>query len=73
MKIYILQYRIHGEDYQAAAFRTREKAQLTAFNFLQEVCGDCVEHEFTVERYEALAEHCYCNDIAYIEITTYLV
>ena len=73
MTIYVLQYKTPGEDYQTAAFRTREQAQIVAFNFLLEVCGDCVEHEFTAERYEALAEHCYCDDLAYIEITIHTV
>ncbi len=71
MSIYVLQYRTAGEDYQVATFTTHEDAKLAAFNFLLEACGDCIKHDFTTGHYEALVEHCYCDDIAYIEITTH--
>ena len=80
MYIYVLQYRRSGEDYQVATFATRQEAQEVAFSFLLHasgiLCEDlndwgilCEDSSYNESAYEAVAEHCHDNDIAYIEIT----
>lgn len=72
MTIYVLQYKRCGEDYQVATFTTRQDAQEVAFSFLLHVSEIfCEDSDYTESMYEAVAEHCYVNDIAYIEITTH--
>lgn len=68
--VYVLQYRRSGEDYQVATFATRQEAQEVAFSFLLHVSEIFSEDsDYTESMYEAVAEHCHDNDIAYIEIT----
>ena len=82
MTIYVLQYRRSGDDYQCFVFNTRQEAQEVAFSFLLDVsgilCKDlndwgifCEDSDYTESAYQVVAEHCYDNDIAYIEITTH--
>lgn len=72
MTIYVLQYRRSGDDYQCLIFNTQREAQEVAFSFLLHVSDIlCEDSDWNESMYEAVAEHCYDNDIAYIEITTH--
>ena len=72
MTIYVLQYRRSGDDNNVQVFTTRQEAQEVAFSFLLHVSDIfCDDSDYTESMYEAVAEHCYDNDIAYIEITTH--
>ena len=64
MKIYIVQYRQSGEDYQARAFRDINEAEAFAVSFLENfVCNP--------EKFQSLAkleEYCFARDLAYIDL-----
>ena len=64
MKIYVLKFRISGEDCGVALYKTSEEARESARHWLLQLI-DCGIEFRTLEEVE---QYCHENDIAYIEI-----
>jgi hypothetical protein len=65
MKIYIVQFRQSGEDYEARAFRDKSSAIALAVAFLEDFVWN-PEEFLSLSELEA---HCADKDLAYINIT----
>lgn len=67
--VYVLQYRLSGEDYQVAVFTNIEDARQFAFVWLHEQTSySQLGKQLNVDEME---EYCAEHDIAYIEISVH--
>jgi hypothetical protein len=72
MTIYVLQYRLSGEDYQVAVFQTRSEAERVAQSFLYELFYNYEPPTSLPNLWlETLEEFCADHELGYIEITTH--
>lgn len=61
MKLYTVQYRESGEDYQVNIFKTEQEALSFAETFLSQFVSSYID-------FENLEYQCHDRDLAYIEI-----